>query len=83
MRVTVNVNIKIVSYSVYAVYQSRLRITDEGSVPEMRIWSISLIQSDLKWCIHLSRGLFFNHKEEGSLAFVVTISKRSNRYIPV
>ena len=28
-----------------------LRIIDEGSVPEMRIWSISLINSDLKWCI--------------------------------
>ena len=28
-----------------------LRITDEGSVPEMRIWSILLIKSDLKWCI--------------------------------
>ena len=26
-----------------------LRITDEGSVPEMRIWSILLIRSDLKW----------------------------------
>ena len=40
-----------------------LRITDEGSVPEMRIWSILLIQSDLKWCIHLSRSLFlyFNY----------------------
>ena len=25
-----------------------LRITDEGSVPEMRIWSIMLIKSDLK-----------------------------------
>ena len=25
-----------------------LRITDEGSVPEMRIWSILLIQSDSK-----------------------------------
>ena len=28
------------------------------SVPEMRIWSILLIKSDLKWCIHLSRSLF-------------------------
>ena len=37
-----------------------LRITDEGSVPEMRILSILLIKSDLKWCIHLSRSLFFN-----------------------
>ena len=26
--------------------------------PEMRIWSILLIKSDLKWCIHLSRSLF-------------------------
>ena len=34
-----------------------LRITDEGSVPEMRIWSILFIKSDLKWCIHLSRSL--------------------------
>ena len=37
-----------------------IRITDEGLVPEMRIWSILLIKSDLKWCIHLSRSLFFN-----------------------
>ena len=36
-----------------------LRTTDEGSVPEMRIWSILLIKSDLKWCIHISRSLFF------------------------
>ena len=34
-----------------------LRITDESSVPEMRKWSILLIKSDLKWCIHLSRSL--------------------------
>ena len=27
-----------------------LRITDEGLEPEMRIWSISLIKSNLKWC---------------------------------
>ena len=35
-----------------------LRVTDEGSLPEMRIWSILLIEYDLKWCIHLSRSLF-------------------------
>ena len=35
-----------------------LRITNEGSVPEMRIWSILLIISDLKWCIDLGRSLF-------------------------
>ena len=28
------------------ILQVWLRITDEGSVPEMRIWSISLIYSD-------------------------------------
>ena len=38
-----------------------LRITDEGSVLEMRIWSILLIYSDLKWCIHLSTSLYLNH----------------------
>ena len=36
-----------------------LRITDEGSVPEMRIWSILLIKSDLRCtCIYFSRSLF-------------------------
>ena len=40
-----------------------LGITDEGSVPETRIWSVLLIKSDLKWCIYLSRSLFlyFNY----------------------
>ena len=38
-----------------------LRITDEGFVPEMRIWSILLMKSDLKWCIHLDLFLYFNH----------------------
>ena len=37
---------------------SLARITDEGLVPGVRIWSILLIISDLKWCIHLSRSLF-------------------------
>ena len=27
-------------------------------VPELCIWSILLIKSDLKWCLHLSRSLF-------------------------
>ena len=37
-----------------------IRAIDEGSVPDMRIWFILLIKSDLKWCtwIHLSRFLF-------------------------
>ena len=40
-------------------------ITDEGSVPEMRIWSMSLIQSDLKWCVHLRRSLYLNLSKTG------------------
>ena len=46
-------------FNLFYYYFVWLRITDEGSVPEMRIWSILLIKSDLKWCIHLSRSLFF------------------------
>ena len=34
-----------------------LRITDDGLVPEMRIWSILVIKSDIKWCIHFRRSL--------------------------
>ena len=34
-----------------------LWITDEGLVPEMRMWYLLLIKSDLKWCKHLSRSL--------------------------
>ena len=37
-----------------------LRITDEGSVPEMRIWSILFIKSDLKWWMQLSRSPFLH-----------------------
>ena len=36
-----------------------LRITDDGSVPEMRIWSLLVIKSDWKQCIHLRRNLFY------------------------
>ena len=39
-----------------------LRVTDEGSVSEMRIWSISLIYFNQKWCKHLSRSLYWNFK---------------------
>ena len=40
-----------------------LRITDEGLVPEMRIWSMLKIKSKLKWCKRLSKSLFlyFNY----------------------
>ena len=44
----------------YYMYFVWLRITVEGSVPETHIWSILLIKSVLKWCIHLGRGLYSN-----------------------
>ena len=49
-----------------------LRITDEGSVPKMRIWSILLIKSDLKWCIHLSE-VSFHISEETKTEFIQSI----------
>ena len=57
-----------------------LRITDEGSVPEMRIWSILLIKSDQKWCLHLSRSLFLYLRDldpflGGSGRPITTLSK--------
>ena len=48
----------LASFFKFLNYFVWLRITDEGSVPDMRIWSILLIKSDIKWCIHLSRSLF-------------------------
>ena len=60
-------------YSTFLNYFVWLRITDEGSVPEMRIWSILLIKSDLKWCIRLSRRFFI---------FVSFIQVRTNIYRP-
>ena len=55
-----NFSILLLNFLYYFVW---LRITEEGSVPEMRIWSTLLIMSDWKWCIHLSRSLFsyFNY----------------------
>ena len=50
-------DLKIEQVANYIVW---LRITDEGSIPEMRIWSILLIKSESKWCIYLSRSLFLN-----------------------
>ena len=49
-----------INFQPFVNYFVWLRITEEGSVPEMRIWSILLIKSDLKWCIHLSKSLFLN-----------------------
>ena len=54
-----------------------LRITDEGSVPEMRIWSILLIKSDLKWCIHLSRSLFLYYCITACGGFCTSVSIRT------
>ena len=34
------------------------RVTDEGSLPTMRIWSILLIKSELKRCMYPQRSLF-------------------------
>ena len=50
-------------FTFYILHFVWLKITDEGLVPEMRIWSILLIKSDIKWCIHLSRSffLYFNY----------------------
>ena len=47
-----------VSHFNFLNYFVWLRITDEGSVLEMRIWSILLIKSDLKWRIHLSKSFY-------------------------
>ena len=47
-----------INFQPFVNYLVWLRITDEGSVPEMRMWSILLIKSDLKWCIHLRRSIF-------------------------
>ena len=63
-----------------------LWITNEGSVPEMRIWSILLIKSDLKWCIYLSRSLFLYSWNNISLSVltywcIVLNAERSKRPI--
>ena len=47
------------------------RITDEGSVPEIRIWSILIIKSYIKWCIHLSRSLFLYSKQNSNMLYVL------------
>ena len=45
---------------------------NKGSVPEMRIWSILLIKSDLKWCIHIISSLFLyiNKKSTAILHYI-------------
>ena len=51
----------VTSFFNFLNYYVWLIITDEGSVPEMRIWSILLMKSDIKWSIHLDLFLYFNH----------------------
>ena len=65
-------------------YFVQQRITDRGSVPEMHIWSILLIKSDLKWCMHLSRSLFlyFSHKRDYRLTSI-DILMRSVLWAPM
>ena len=57
-----------------------LRITDEGSIPEMRIWSILLIKSDLKWCIHvhLSRSIYL-YTTTSKISLRILIQRKRKR----
>ena len=57
------------SHFCVSLFNWLVRITDEGSVPEIRVWSILLKKSDLKWCIHLGRSLFFVFKLLGECHF--------------
>ena len=56
-------NLKVSFYISATIFENAfwLRIIDAGSIPEMRIWTILylLIKSDLKWCIHVSRSLYW------------------------
>ena len=60
-----------INFQTFANYFVWLRITDKGTVPEMRIWSILLIKSDLKWCIFvfIDRILFWNMTKMDFLTF--------------
>ena len=60
-----------------------LRITDKGSVPEMRIWSILLIKSDLKWYIHFSRSLFLYIQNVCPFDYTKTLLTISELFIKV
>ena len=53
------------------VKSTNLKVTDEGSLPVMRIWSILLIKSELKWCINLSRSLFLYCKNQTFIMIVI------------
>ena len=66
-------------FSIFLIFLIWQRITEEGSVPEMRKLSILLIKSDLKWCIHLrSRSLFFIYTHSYEL-----MSYYANLFMPL
>ena len=58
-----------------------LRITDEVSLSEMRIWSILLINSELKWCKHLSRSLFWYYIGFDQFLLPITGFKDDSAYV--
>ena len=58
-----------------------LRVTDEGSIPEMHIWSTLLIKSNFKWCIHLRRSFFLNFNYLVSVTAGGTSSKVHNYFV--
>ena len=45
-----------------------------NDLPEMRIWSIVLIQSNLKWCIDLRRSFFLYFNDSVSVTAFGTVS---------
>ena len=54
------------------------RVTEDGSVPEMRIWSILLIQSDLVWSMHLGKSIFLYLTNEITFTMLIQIMHRIN-----
>ena len=46
----------------FDIVASTLKITDEGSIPEMRIWSILLVKSDLNGVYILVEVSFYIYK---------------------
>ena len=51
----------------------------------MRIWSMLLIKSDLKWCIHLSRSVFLcprHNMARGHLVFALSVLPSFRHSVP-
>ena len=70
-----NITFQLLTYFVW------LRITDEGPLPEMRIWSILLIKSDLKWYIHLSSLFLYINPHFALNLFQTSSSVRLHIYV--